>query len=52
MYQHTTFWKKHDAKNSAKGFGIKVVKTWYWYENWIEFIIDELKKRAIENGTK
>ena len=44
MHQHTLFWKKHDGKNTSKGYGTMVVKTWYWYENWIEFIISELKK--------
>ena len=42
MHQHTLFWKKHDGKNTDKGFGTKVVKLWYWYENWVTFIISEL----------
>ncbi|MFA7654352.1 MAG: DUF3644 domain-containing protein [Candidatus Magasanikbacteria bacterium] len=42
MYQHTLFWKKHDGKNPAKGFGAMVVKTWYWYQNWIDYIIGVL----------
>ena len=45
MHQHTLFWKEHDGKNTSKGYGTMVVKTWYWYENWIEFIISELKKK-------
>ena len=49
MHQHTSFWQQHNAKNPSKGFGIKVVKTWYWYENWIDFIIAELKKTSSEN---
>lgn len=44
MYQHTLFWKKHDGKNPDKGFGAIVVKTWYWYQNWIDYIIGELNK--------
>ena len=27
MYQHTSMWKKHDAKDLNKGFGVKIVKT-------------------------
>ena len=50
MHQHTLFWKKHDGKNQSKGFGTQVVKSWYWYENWIDFIIVELKKGG-NNGT-
>ena len=29
MHLHTEFWQKHDGKNLDKGFGTKVVKTWY-----------------------
>jgi hypothetical protein len=44
MHQHTQFWKGHDGKNPDKGFGTTVVKTWYWYRNWVAFVIDELGK--------
>jgi len=39
------FWQKHDGKNQNKGFGTMVVKTWYWYQNWIDYIIKELGKK-------
>jgi len=42
MYQHTLFWRKNDGKNPDKGFGTTVVKTWCWYQNWIDYIINEL----------
>lgn len=45
MHQHTLFWKAHDGKNPDKGFGTTVVKTWYWYENWVAFVIGELEKK-------
>lgn len=36
MSAHTDLWKKHDAKNSAKGYGVAVADGhWYWYENWL-----------------
>lgn len=44
IYQHTLFWKVHDGKNPNKGFGTTVVKTWYWYQSWIDYIIGELTK--------
>lgn len=44
MHKHTLFWKEHDGKNPSKGFGTNVVKTWYWYENWVTFILNELSK--------
>lgn len=33
---HTDLWKDKDAKNLAKGFGVQVESTWYWYENWVD----------------
>lgn len=41
--QHTVLWKKYDGKNPAKGFGVDVCGTWYWYQNWIDFIVKELQ---------
>ena len=46
MHQHTLFWKKHDGKNPARGFGTTVVKAWYWYQHWPLFIISELTKES------
>jgi hypothetical protein len=48
MYQHTLFWKKYDGKNPSKGFGSKVVKTWYWYQNWIDFVYEKLSKEEFK----
>jgi Protein of unknown function (DUF3644) len=33
---HTNLWKEKDAKDPAKGFGVQVESTWYWYENWVD----------------
>jgi len=44
MHQHTQFWQKHDGKNPEKGFGSMVVKIWCWYQNWSDYIINELGK--------
>ena len=46
-HQHTLFWQKYDGKNPEKGFGTMVVKSWCWYQNWIDFIISELGKEII-----
>jgi uncharacterized protein DUF3644 len=46
MHQHVLFWRKHDAKNPSRNFGTTVVKTWYWYENWLAFILSELAKES------
>ena len=43
MHQHTVFWHEHDGKNPSNGFGAMIVKTWYWYQNWIDYVISKLK---------
>lgn len=35
MYHHTKLWKAEDARNPAKGLGVMVVKTWHWYDTWL-----------------
>jgi hypothetical protein len=38
--EHVDFWRAEDAKNSAKGFGVEVAGTWFWYEAWIKRCIE------------
>ena len=39
MHDHTELWKKHDAKNPAKGYGTKVAgKYWHWYKQWVDIV--------------
>lgn len=45
IHEHTTLWKKMDAKNQSKGWGTQVAKTWYWYPSWV----DEVRKHCNEN---
>jgi len=45
---HMKLWKMMDAKERAKGFGVPVEKTWYWYDSWIE----QVRKHCQENATK
>ncbi len=42
---HTDIWKEYDAKNPSSGYGVMVVKTWYWYQNWIDFVLEKLKDK-------
>ncbi len=44
VYQHTQLWRDNDAKNPAKGFGAIVVKTWYWYDSWMQFVRNYCEK--------
>lgn len=41
---HTRLWQKYDGKNFSKGFGVQIASTWYWYENWIDFILTKISK--------
>ncbi len=38
MGAHTDLWRELDAKNPAKGFGVQVATTWYWYDNWVSVV--------------
>lgn len=48
MQSHTNLWKQLEAKNPAKGYGVIVQKTWYWYEKWL----DQVKKHCSENAQR
>ena len=48
MHWHTEFWREKDAKNPAKGFGVDVAGTWYWYDQWL----DEVRQYCIEQGNR
>jgi len=34
--EHLDMWKAEDAKNPAKGYGVDVAGTWYWYQTWVD----------------
>lgn len=42
MYEHMLLAKELDARKSGKGYGVKIAKTWYWYENWLETVAGKL----------
>ena len=44
--EHTNLWKEYDAKNPSKGYGWSVCGTWYWYQNWVDFIIEQLNRKT------
>jgi hypothetical protein len=46
MHNHTQLWKAMDAKNSAKGLGVVVVKTWHWYEPWLDIVSEHCVTHA------
>jgi len=38
IHQHTKLWQSENAKDVSKGYGTKVVNTWYWYDSWLNFV--------------
>jgi len=36
-------WKEEDGKNPAKGYGVEIQGTWYWYRRWIDRCIELCK---------
>ncbi len=46
--QHTKLWQVENAKDPSKGYGMWVVKTWYWYDTWLSFA----RKHCEENKAK
>ncbi len=44
MTDHISLWQQLDAKSPGKGFGTKVARTWYWYENWFDKVMEKLKE--------
>jgi hypothetical protein len=52
MKSHTDLWKQMDGKNPAKGFGVTVGKTWYWYDSWVEQVRRHCQENAAKYGAK
>jgi hypothetical protein len=42
MHDHSLLARQLDARQPAKGYGVQIAKTWYWYENWIAKVIEKL----------
>lgn len=34
--EHVRMWHGEDAKNPAKGYGVMMERTWFWYESWVK----------------
>jgi hypothetical protein len=46
LHRHTQLWKERGAKEKSSSYGVKVAKTWYWYESWL----NEVRKYLKENS--
>ena len=42
---HTELWRKLDAKSEKNGYGVRVGDTWYWYQKWLDAVLDDCLKR-------
>jgi hypothetical protein len=49
---HTLLWKERGAKNPALGFGVEVLKTWYWYDCWVDEVRAYCREHASEFGDR
>ena len=38
MHDHTMLWRRMDAKEAAKGYGVHVEGAWYWYDSWVAVV--------------
>jgi hypothetical protein len=47
---HTNLWKELNAKDPSKGYGVQVSKTWYWYESWLNVVVEHCKDNKIQYG--
>lgn len=48
MHAHTKLWKRLDAKDPKKGFGVTAVgNTWCWYETWLNRVRDECQQAIV-----
>jgi len=43
---HTLLWKEEDAKDTSKGYGTLVVRTWYWYDTWLSHVQEYCEQNA------
>ena len=37
---HLAMWRAENAKDLAKGYGVDVLGTWYWYQSWVDRVIE------------
>jgi hypothetical protein len=41
--EHSRLARRFDARNPAKGFGVQIAHTWFWYEAWVDKILQTLE---------
>ncbi|NVJ91464.1 MAG: DUF3644 domain-containing protein [Methylocystaceae bacterium] len=48
LHHHTKLWKSLDARNPGKGYAVWVEPTWYWYESWLDVVLQYCQEHADE----
>jgi len=48
MHYHIKLWQANDAKEPAKSYGVLIVGTWYWYENWLNFVEEHCNSNSAQ----
>ncbi|MGI6595426.1 MAG: DUF3644 domain-containing protein [Candidatus Ratteibacteria bacterium] len=48
IHHHTKLWKTENAKDISRGFGVLIVKTWYWYDSWMKFVREHCEKNKLK----
>jgi hypothetical protein len=46
LHAHSELWRSLNAKNPARGLGVLIATTWYWYSAWIETIRTHCQENA------
>lgn len=46
MHHHTQLWKSLDARKEARGLGVSVAGSWYWYEPWLDLALKHCQENA------
>lgn len=47
MTRHTELWQSLKAKDPKFNFGCQVANTWYWYENWLNKVLEHCRQESI-----
>lgn len=42
IFDHTILARQLDARVPGKGYGVSVANTWYWYDSWLEKVLEKL----------
>ena len=52
MHEHTKLWKDLDGKNPKKSYGTNIAGHWYWYQSWLDKVLEHVKNNEDQYKTK